>query len=75
MWVLLGSLGLLIAGLRTLAVLVMGREDGGWEVTETWTQRLFLLTGLVGLVLLGLVPQWFLPLLARLPLAFEQLVP
>ena len=75
LWVLLGSLGLLIGGLRTLAVLVMGREDGVWQVTETWVQRVFLLSGVASLIILGLVPQWFLPLLARLPLAFEQLVP
>jgi formate hydrogenlyase subunit 3/multisubunit Na+/H+ antiporter MnhD subunit len=73
--VLLGNLGLLIAGLRTLAVFVMGKAEGEWQVTENRAQRLFLLAGVVGLVILGLVPQWFLPLLARLPLAFEQLVP
>jgi NADH-quinone oxidoreductase subunit N len=75
LWVLLGCLGLLVGGLRTLAVLVMGREEGQWQVTETWTQRFYLLSGVVSLVILGLIPQWFLPLLARLPLAFEQLVP
>jgi NADH:ubiquinone oxidoreductase subunit 2 (subunit N) len=75
LWVLLGSLGMLVGGLRSLAVLVMGKEDGGWQVTETWTQRLFLLAGALSLLILGLVPQWFLPLFARLPLAFEQLVP
>lgn len=75
LWVLLGCLGLLAGGLRTLAVLVMGREEGQWQVTESWSQRFFLISGAVSLVILGLVPQWFLPLLARLPLAFEQLVP
>jgi NADH-quinone oxidoreductase subunit N len=75
LWVLFGSLGMVIGGLRTLAVLVMGSEEQNWQLTETWTQRIYLTAGVVNLLILGLVPQWFLPYFARLSLAFEQLVP
>jgi formate hydrogenlyase subunit 3/multisubunit Na+/H+ antiporter MnhD subunit len=74
-WVLLGLVALLIGGLRTLAVLVMGEVESAWEVTESWTQRVFLTIGMAGLLTIGLFPQWFLPLFANLPQAFEQLVP
>lgn len=74
-WILLGGLGLLAGGLRSLAVLVMGKNEAGWRITESWPQRIYLALGIVGLLILGLFPQWFLPLFADLPRAFQQLAP
>jgi formate hydrogenlyase subunit 3/multisubunit Na+/H+ antiporter MnhD subunit len=74
-WLVFGILGLLVGGLRTLAVLVMGRDERDWQVTETLTQQVYLLLGIGGLLLVGVFPQWFLPLFANLPQAFEQLIP
>ena len=67
--VLLGMIGLLTGGLRTLAVFVMGPEET-WHAIESWSQILFLVLGMIALLALGLVPQWFLPFFANLPGAF-----
>lgn len=75
--VMIGGLGLLVAALRVLAVLVMSPAG---EVPnemvhspELLGKRIWLLVGLVGLVLLGLFPQWLTPLISRLPAAFPGL--
>jgi formate hydrogenlyase subunit 3/multisubunit Na+/H+ antiporter MnhD subunit len=68
---LLGMAGLLLGGLRTLAVLVGGEQNLPWQINESWLQRIFLVIGVVGIVLIGpvsMVPA-FLPEYA---LAFEQ---
>ncbi len=72
---LLGSIGLLAGGLRTLAVFVMGSEDESWHVSESRQMAIFLAIGMVGLILVGLFPEWFLPSVAGLSQAFEHLVP
>lgn len=72
---LIGCMGLLVGGLRTLAVLVMGTEREGWKVTETRAQQLFLGIGTIGLLVMGLFPHWFLPILANMPQNFGQLAP
>jgi hypothetical protein len=58
----LGSIGLIVAALRSLAVLVMGPEELPWRADEkdNWMARALLLTGIVALFLAGLFPQWFL---------------
>lgn len=69
--VILGSLGLLVATLRTLAVLVMSPETETIVVApETPGLRIWLVGGAIVLLLLGLFPQWLAPFLERLPLAF-----
>lgn len=72
---LLGMAGLLLGGLRTLAVLVGGEQNLPWQINESWLQRIFLVIGVVGMFLLGLFPQWFLPFFQNMPLAFEQFAP
>jgi len=74
-WALLGNIGLLIGGLRTLAVLVMGPSDEKWQLTESWKEQAYLLVGIGALLVVGLFPQWFLPLFANMPQAFDQLIP
>lgn len=74
-WVILGSFGLLLGGLRTLVVLVMGEDKNVWEVAERRSQRLFLILGMLALLVLGIFPQWLLPFFANLPQAFEHLAP
>jgi formate hydrogenlyase subunit 3/multisubunit Na+/H+ antiporter MnhD subunit len=59
----LGSAGLMIAGLRTLAVLVTGPDEADWCVTESWPQIGFLSLSGLALILVGILPQWFLPFL------------
>lgn len=73
-WSLIGAFSLLFGGLRTLAVLVMGPEED-WALKETWPQRIYLGLGILALLLVGLFPQWFLPIVANLPQVFERLAP
>jgi len=73
-WSLIGAFGFLLGGLRTLAVLVMGPEEA-WGWSESWLQRAYLGLGILALLLVGLFPQWFLPIVANLPQVFERLAP
>jgi formate hydrogenlyase subunit 3/multisubunit Na+/H+ antiporter MnhD subunit len=74
-WTMLGILGLLTGGLRTLAVLIMGNDETSQQRSETFLQRLYLILGIVALLAVGIFPQSFFPLFANLPHAFEQLAP
>lgn len=56
---LIGSTGLLIAGLRTLGLLVRGRGEGTWRINETRGQRILLVLGMFFLLIGGIFPQVF----------------
>lgn len=73
LWFGIASLGLWIGALRSVAVLTMSRENAGWEIRETWSQRFLIGMGLFLLLIFGLFPQWAQPLLTNLPLMFEHL--
>jgi NADH:ubiquinone oxidoreductase subunit 2 (subunit N) len=60
-WCFLGSIGLIAAGFRSLAVLVMGPDVLPWKKSETFSQRIYLWVGIVGLFVIGIVPQWVYP--------------
>lgn len=57
---LLGSAGLLISAIRTLAVLITGPGEEPWSLGESNQQLGLLLAGTVFTLLLGLRPQWLL---------------
>jgi len=65
-----GSAGLMIGGLRTLAVLISGSEDNSWGLAETWGERLMISMGGIAIILVGILPQWFLPALASMTAVF-----
>ncbi len=69
----LASLGLWTAALRTMAVLTIAPEQSMWELGESWSLRLLILTGLITLMVFGVYPQWAQPFLASLPLMFDLL--
>ena len=71
--VLLGYAGLIIGGVRTMAVLITGLEDTPWQSLETRLERFLLVTGGFAILLFGILPQWFTPALARMAESFTQL--
>jgi hypothetical protein len=72
---LTGSFGLAIGGIRALAVLVNGSDNVKWRISEPKIVVVYLLLGLLGILLLGLVPQLFFREFARLPVTFGQPLP
>jgi NADH-quinone oxidoreductase subunit N len=72
-WVFVGSFGLCTSAVRVLAALVMAPEGARWEALETRSQRLLFAAGWLAMFLLGLFPQWALPLWSKLPILFEHL--
>jgi formate hydrogenlyase subunit 3/multisubunit Na+/H+ antiporter MnhD subunit len=73
LWMALGIVGLLISAFRSLAVITMAEEYTSWTPRESWTQRLMLGLGVIGLFVMGLFPQSIQFFLANLPLMFEHL--
>jgi len=58
---ILGSAGLLVGAVRSLAVLVMSREDAAAEAVAdppAWYRLVFVYAGMVLLFLMGIFPQW-----------------
>ena len=77
---LLGGAGVLIGALRTLAVSMMRPQpEQAADVPairrENYNEKVLFFVGGAILILLGVFPHWLTPLLARLPLAFEQFHP
>lgn len=73
LFVFIGLIGLLGAGIRSLAVFVMADEDAKWTVNESWLHIVMLGIGMTGLFVLGIFPQVLQPFLASLPFLFEHL--
>ncbi|NJC96381.1 MAG: hypothetical protein C3F07_05510 [Anaerolineales bacterium] len=73
LWMGLGLIGLLISSFRMLAVFSMADEYTGWEVREDWIQGIMLGLAMIGLMILGLFPQFVQYLLPNLPAMFERL--
>jgi formate hydrogenlyase subunit 3/multisubunit Na+/H+ antiporter MnhD subunit len=63
---MLGSVGLIIAGVRTLVVFVSGRDADGWHVEEKRREGILLVLGEVALFVAGLFPQLFLHALTNM---------
>jgi formate hydrogenlyase subunit 3/multisubunit Na+/H+ antiporter MnhD subunit len=72
-WFLVGTLGLLTGGIRTLAALVIAPQGVDWELHENWGSGIMIGLGIIGLFILGIFPQTFRPILANLPAMFEHL--
>lgn len=71
--VILGSIGLLMSGVRALGILVMGTSDQTWQIFESRGQGLLLTIAGLLLIILGIIPQWFYPLLFNMARVFMRL--
>ncbi|KPL06108.1 hypothetical protein AMJ86_09875 [bacterium SM23_57] len=65
-WSFMGSVGLMAAGFRSLATFVMSPEPVTLESKEDYSQRIFLILGIVGIFLFGLFPHWLYPIFYEL---------
>ncbi len=72
-WLLIGNLGLFYASCRALSTFVAAPEERRWTSLETGIQRILLAMGFLGLILIGLFPQWVFPLWYNLPSIFSQI--
>ncbi len=63
---MLGVIGLLMSGLRSLAVIVTGSTEDEWRITESLGQRILMILGSIALLIIGLFPQWFTPFLVQM---------
>jgi NADH:ubiquinone oxidoreductase subunit 2 (subunit N) len=66
-WVLVGNLGLFFSAVRVMLAFATAPEGARWESRETTAQCTLLAVSFLALVLLGLFPQWVLPLWTNLP--------
>jgi len=74
-WSFLGSIGLMVGGLRSFAVLIMGPEELPSGQKEDLAQRIYLVFGVLALFFLGLFPNWFISLFSSLVGGFSLLTP
>jgi NADH-quinone oxidoreductase subunit N len=74
-WVIIGSLGLIIAGIRTMIAVVSGDSESDLDTPEPGILKIFLAIGWFVLVLLGILPNFLLQMIINLPSAFAQIGP
>jgi len=66
--------GIVISGIRSLAVLTMGKDETPWTVEESRSTIIFLTIGVVLLFIVGLFPQWFYGSISQVSQAFSHLI-
>lgn len=67
----LGNIGLLFAGMRTLAILITGSQDSAWSIQETRPQGFLISTGGLLIFIMGILPQWIIPALVHIATIFS----
>jgi NADH:ubiquinone oxidoreductase subunit 2 (subunit N) len=72
-WVLIGNFSLFFSAVRVMLAFVSAPEGIPWESRETPSQRILLAISFLALLLLGLFPQWVLPLWTKLPAIYSHL--
>lgn len=75
LWILLGSGGFMLAGLRMLAGLVDRSATHALEKSEeSWFQIAYLFAGMLALIIIGLMPNSLLSVVLNILQAFERLL-
>jgi NADH-quinone oxidoreductase subunit N len=62
---MIASVGMMIGALRTTAVLVMGEDENRLDVNETPAQGAAIFIGMAVIILMGVVPHWFIEIMTR----------
>ena len=70
---MLGCIGLLVSGIRSLRILITGSQGMSWSIKEKLGATLFLSIGVTLILLAGLFPQWLSPSLAQVSQVFSNL--
>jgi formate hydrogenlyase subunit 3/multisubunit Na+/H+ antiporter MnhD subunit len=73
LFVLLGSLGLLFSGFRLMAVITggnLGLQRGGRQFAETRVQIVLIVIGIIALLVVGIFPRVFFPIMVGILPAF-----
>lgn len=70
---LLGGIGFFVIALRTFTTLFWREDEFVWHSDENRSQRLLIILGILGLIVLGLTSNWILPWLQNLSVAFPLL--
>ncbi len=60
--ILFGMIGVFIGGMRTIAAMILDNNNG-WQRNETAWEVFFLSLGSASLLILGLFPKWFIPVM------------
>jgi formate hydrogenlyase subunit 3/multisubunit Na+/H+ antiporter MnhD subunit len=74
MWYFIASIGMVMAGLRTLTVMVIPSETDEFSSHENWSQRILLSIGIILLIFMGIFPQIMASFLSQLPSIFIHLI-
>lgn len=72
-WVIIGSLGLIVAGIRILIAITAGGRDSENDSPEPRLLKVFLAIGWLLLVILGSLPNIYIQIILNLPAAFTQI--
>jgi NADH-quinone oxidoreductase subunit N len=75
LWLIIGSLGLIVGGIRILISMVSDADETREDSPEPRVLRTFLVIGLAFLFILGILPNFFFQLIINLPSAFGPVVP
>ena len=74
-WVILGSLGLIVGGIRMLISMVSDADETREKTPEPRVLKTFLVIALAILFILGILPNTYIQLIINLPAAFGPVVP
>lgn len=72
-WTFTGNLGLLLVGLRTVALMIGSGDSPTWKLTERTVEVFFAGAGIIAIGLIGMLPNFFLPGLLALLHGFTHL--
>lgn len=71
--ILLGMIGVFIGGMRTIAVMILDKTNNGCQRNESAWEVVLLSLGSASLLILGLFPKWFIPVMFHVVNSFDHI--